>query len=151
MICLHINKGAMYEIWKGSIAYHEVICEISDVRSVDICNRKLMAKQNGQRLLVPFKLHETMSVCKAYPVGAMVTNEDNRPRPLKVILSSEQDLDLLLSRKKKLASLRLTFFFGRWRKKFSAGPISARRILSSATARLYHAPSYRNHFYGGRQ
>ncbi len=59
--------------------------------------------------------------------------------------------------------LHLIFFFtgtthyqsawstGRWRKKFSAGQIKARLILSSGTARLYHAPSYRNHFYGGRQ
>ncbi len=72
-----------------------------------------MSKQNGQRLLVPLKqLHETVSVCKACPVGAMGTNEDSRPRPLKVILSSEQDLELLLSLKRKLASLRLTFFSG---------------------------------------
>ncbi len=45
-----------------------------------------------------------MSVCKAYRVGPMGTNGDSRPRPLEVILISEQDLNLLLSRKRKLAS-----------------------------------------------
>ncbi len=45
-----------------------------------------------------------MPVCKAYRVGAMGTNEDSRPRPL----SSEQDLELLLSRNWHL--LPLTFF-----------------------------------------
>ncbi len=40
---------------------------------------------------------ESVSVCKAYRVGPMGTNDDSRPRPLKVILSSEQDLKLLLS------------------------------------------------------
>ncbi len=53
---------------------------------------------------------ESLSVCRASCVGAMGTNNDSRPRPLKVILSSEQDLELSLSRKRKLASLGLTFF-----------------------------------------
>ncbi len=106
---------------------------------------------------------ESVSVCKAYRVGPVGTNGDSRPRPLKVILISEQDLTLLLSCKRKLVSFAPNIFFtgttryqsawsmGRWRKKFSAGQIKARRILSSGTERLYHAPSYRNLFYGGRQ
>ncbi len=35
---------------------------------------------------------EFVSVCKAYRVGPMGTDGDSRPRPLKVILSSKQDL-----------------------------------------------------------
>ncbi len=53
---------------------------------------------------------ETVSVCKAYRAGPMGTNDDSRPRPLKVILSSEQDLELLLSHKRKLASFGPNIF-----------------------------------------
>ncbi len=56
---------------------------------------------------------ESESVCNAYRVGPMGTNGDSRPRPLKVILSSEQDLKLLLSRKRKLASFAPNIFFHR--------------------------------------
>ncbi len=54
---------------------------------------------------------ESVSVCKAYRVGPVSTNCGNRPRPLKVILSSEQDLKLLLSRKRKLVSFASNIFF----------------------------------------
>ncbi len=54
---------------------------------------------------------ESVSVCKACRVGPVGTNGDNRPRPLKVILSSEQDLKLLLSRKRKLVSSAPNIFF----------------------------------------
>ncbi len=54
---------------------------------------------------------ESVSVCKAYRVGPVVTNGGNRPRPLKVILSSEHDLKLLLSRKRKLVSFAPNIFF----------------------------------------
>ncbi len=53
---------------------------------------------------------ESVSVCKAYRVGPVGTNGDNRPRALKVILSSEQDLKLLLSRKRKLVSFAPNIF-----------------------------------------
>ncbi len=43
----------------------------------------------------------------------MGTNGDSRPRPLEVILISEQDLNLLLSRKRKLASFAHIIFFRR--------------------------------------
>ncbi len=49
---------------------------------------------------------ESVSVCKAYRVGPVGTNGDNRPRPLKVILSK-----LLLSRKRKLVSFAPNIFF----------------------------------------
>ncbi len=52
-----------------------------------------------------------MSMCKACRVGPACTNGDNRPRPLKLILSSEQDLKLLLSRKRKLVSFAPNMFF----------------------------------------
>ncbi len=35
---------------------------------------------------------ESVSVCKAYRVGPVDTNGGNRSRPLKVILSNEEDL-----------------------------------------------------------
>ncbi len=54
---------------------------------------------------------ESVSVCKAYRVGPVGTNGDNRPRPLKVILSSDQDLKVLRSRKRKLISFAPDFFF----------------------------------------
>ncbi len=38
--------------------------------------------------------NESVSVCKAYRVGAMGTNNRSRARLLKVILSSELDLEL---------------------------------------------------------
>ncbi len=56
---------------------------------------------------------ESVSVCKAYRVGPVGANGDNRPLPLKVILSSEQDLQSILSRKRKLASLAPNIFFHR--------------------------------------
>ncbi len=55
--------------------------------------------------------YESVSECKANRVGPMGTNGDNRHRPLKVILSSDQDLKLLLSRKRKLASFAPNIFF----------------------------------------
>ncbi len=54
---------------------------------------------------------ESVSVCKAYRVSSVGTNGGSRPRPLKVILSSEQDLKLLLSRKRKLVSFAPSIFF----------------------------------------
>ncbi len=54
---------------------------------------------------------ESVSVCKAYRVGPVGTNGGNRPRPLKVILSSEQVLKLILSRKRKLVSFAPNIFF----------------------------------------
>ncbi len=54
---------------------------------------------------------ESVSVCKAYRVGPVGTNGDSRPCPLKVILSSEQDLKLLLSRKRKFVSFAPDIFF----------------------------------------
>ncbi len=48
---------------------------------------------------------ETASVCNTYRVGAMGTNDDSRPHPLKVMLSRE------LSRKRKMASVASNFFF----------------------------------------
>ncbi len=56
---------------------------------------------------------ESVSVCKAYRVGPVGTNGDIRSRPLKVILSGEQDLKLLLSRKRKLVSFAPNIFFHR--------------------------------------
>ncbi len=53
----------------------------------------------------------SLSACKAYHVGAIGTSDDSRPRPLKVIMSSELDLELLLSRKKKLAPVASNVFF----------------------------------------
>ncbi len=47
---------------------------------------------------------ESVSVCKAYRVGPVGTHGGNRPHPLKVILSSEQDLKLLFSRKRKFCT-----------------------------------------------
>ncbi len=52
----------------------------------------------------------SVSVCKSYQVGPVGTNGCNRPRLLKVILSSEQDLKLLLSRKRKLVSFEPNIF-----------------------------------------
>ncbi len=52
-----------------------------------------------------------MSVWKAYRTGAMGTNDDSRPSQVKAILSREQDLELLLSRKRKLASFAPNIFF----------------------------------------
>ncbi len=57
--------------------------------------------------------NESVSVCKAYRVGAMGTNNRSRARLLKVILSSEKDLELLLSHRKKLASFAPSVFFHR--------------------------------------
>ncbi len=54
---------------------------------------------------------ESVSVCNAYRVGPMGTNGDSHPRPLKVILSSEHDLKLLLSRKSKLVPFAPNIFF----------------------------------------
>ncbi len=54
---------------------------------------------------------ESLPVLKAYHVGPMGTNGDSRHRLLKVILSSEQDLKLLLSRKRKLVSFAPNIFF----------------------------------------
>ncbi len=54
---------------------------------------------------------ETVSVCKACRFGAMDTDDDSHPSPLKVVLSSEQDFELLLSRRKKLASFAPNIFF----------------------------------------
>ncbi len=51
-----------------------------------------------------------MSSC-AWPVWPISTNNDSRPRALGVILSSEQVLNLLLSRKRKLASFAPNIFF----------------------------------------
>ncbi len=56
---------------------------------------------------------ESVSVFKAYRVGPMGTNGYCRPRPLKVILSGEQDLKLLLSRKRKLVSFAPNIYFHR--------------------------------------
>ncbi len=53
----------------------------------------------------------SVSVYNAYRVGPMGTNGDSPPRLLKVILSSEQDLKLLLSRKGKLVSFAPNLFF----------------------------------------
>ncbi len=50
---------------------------------------------------------ETASVCNTYRVGAMVTNDDSRPHPLKVMLSRE------LSRNRKMASVAPNIFFHR--------------------------------------
>ncbi len=55
--------------------------------------------------------NESVSVCKAYSVGAMGTNNRSRARLLKVILSNELDLELLLSHRKKLASFAPSVFF----------------------------------------
>ncbi len=57
-----------------------------------------------------FAENESVSVCKAYRVGAMGTNNRSRARLLKVILSSELDLELLLSHRNKLASFAPSFF-----------------------------------------
>ncbi len=54
---------------------------------------------------------ESVSVCKAYRVGPVGTNGDNHSSPLKVILSSEQDLKLLLSRRGNWYLLHLAFFY----------------------------------------
>ncbi len=51
--------------------------------------------------------NESVSVCRAYRVGAMGTNNRSRARLLKVILSSELDLELLPSHRKNLASFAL--------------------------------------------
>ncbi len=54
-----------------------------------------------------------MAVCYANRVGAVGTNDYSRPRLLKVILNSELDLKLLLSRKEKLASVAPSVLFYR--------------------------------------
>ncbi len=45
---------------------------------------------------------KSVSVCKAYRVGAMGTDDDSRPRPLKVTLKCELDIEVLLRHKKKI-------------------------------------------------
>ncbi len=59
-----------------------------DISKLRMCFSKILAED------------ESLPVCKAYRVGPVGTYGDNRPRPLKVILSSEQDLKLLLPQEK---------------------------------------------------
>ncbi len=61
-----------------------------DISKLKLCFSKILVE------------NESVSVCKAYRVGA---------RLLKVILSSELDLELLLSHRKKLASFAPSVFF----------------------------------------
>ncbi len=86
-----------------------------------------------------FAEDESVSVCKIYRVGPVGNNGDNRPRPLKVILSSEQDLKLLLSRKRKLVCFAPNIVFNRNHslpERLNQG--ETKRIIRDG--RLYHAP-----------
>ncbi len=56
---------------------------------------------------------ESVTVCYAYRVGSVGANDYSRPHLLKVILNSELDLKLLLSRKEKLASVAPSALFHR--------------------------------------
>ncbi len=53
---------------------------------------------------------KSVSVCKAYRVGAMGTDDNSRSHPLKVTLKCELDIESLLRRKKKIG-IFCAFFF----------------------------------------
>ncbi len=61
----------------------------------------------------PLAKEESISLCKAYRVRTHDSNSTNRPRPVKIILGSVEEEQLLLNQRKMLYSVMPDYFFTR--------------------------------------